>query len=305
MKGKRWFLLGVGLLMVMLWSVDANAYCWWKNEYFHVSTIDGQGANDLFKVFYGPMIVLHTYSTFWGPADAVIYYNCGGKQFTIVKWSGGMVADCNWGWFCVRAVGPPLRARPICALWTRNNVVVGWTGPILWQWPYLLNGEVTLMLENQWHHWIGDDYPPECPGDGKGGYVGGISPELVQYAVVTDTFALDQLNETLYTSLAWTDITDVVSQYENIANDSSIPAILGDVRQGDVVVVRMTLSGKEGTDGEGLTSEELFQFEYDHLQERETQVPVLTPVGLVILALLLMSAGTILFLRRRHRIVEA
>lgn len=245
----------------------------------HYTNTTGQTAYDLTKILWGNWTVNEAIHIPF-PSHTVTYHN----GFTIIHWYGATVPAGSGAYACFNGGSATPEARVLCAYWTdAAGNFIGGAMPVLGVGIYAVGGNAIAEVRHNWASWTGTGYPPQ-PGDGLGTPLGGITVSNVSYAICNVARPLEELNDGLLAdpTLTWVPLGGFSLSYGEMT-----PLDLGPIAAPEVVLLRFEAVGG------GQTTTEIIQF-------RAPSVPTVSEWGLIILTLLLLTAGTILVARRRR-----
>ncbi len=273
----------VAVMTGVLMGCSATALAYDCQEWLHNDS--GETAHDLTKILKGKHTIERTYpgNKF---KDVEVEYHSQ-QDITSVHFSGGTVEHCSWTDACFNTKeGPPVEV--IHAFWTDEygqkigNVVGVGTNA------YDSDGDVVVEVIHEWVDWTGTGYPIE-PNDGPGAPMGPITITDVRYAITDTVRPLEDLNNDLLDpnltpELTWVDVNGVTLNY-----GQSMPYNLGPLEASSVVLFRFMATG------EGHESVEMIQY-------REPIIPTVSEWGLIVMAVLLLTAGAFVIVQRRRRV---
>lgn len=209
-----------------------------------------------------------------------------GLGYTVIDCSGtdglhtGEVA--NGGTARVAFLGTAVRRRAevISAKWYSNAACTTYIAPYAEPVPFIgLTGNLSVTVEHGAEEWTDPDGP-------TGSALGTVYGRDVQYAIADYVRPLEDLNEDLFTSITWTDMDEC--DFELTTFGATDSCSLGALDPSDVVLLRF-YTGASGTDGY-----ELVQFRMSDLS-----IPTMTEWGVVVMTMLLLTAATIVYMRKR------
>jgi len=276
----------IGVTVCVLAASSTPALAWTVQQRYHNGT--GQTAYDLTKILKGYWnITAAIHDQF--AAHSVYHYYYNGQWYTIIHWYDGTVAHCQSTWACF-STSNHKRPKVLCVLWTdQNGYFIGPASavPAIGIGVDISGGSTIVTVGHDWANWTGDNYPPDS-GDTEGTALGTITVSNVYYAVTNVERPMVDLDEALYTDpgITWVPLTGFSLDY---GQTNAID--LGALNPQDVLLFRCAASAG------GETSEEIIQVALP-------TIPTVSEWGLIILTLLLLTAGTIVFARRR-RVVTA
>lgn len=270
----------VGVTVCVLAAGSTNALAWTVQQRYHNGT--GQTAHDLTKILEGWWTITDAIHDKFASHGVHHHYH-NGQWYTVIHWYDGSVEHCQWTWACFDTSNNQ-QPKVVEVLWTDlDSDFIGPAGPAVGVGVDWVAGNTVVTVGHDWASWTGDDYPPE-PGDGPGTPHGPITVSNVYYALTDVERPMAQLDEALYTdpSITWVPLSGFGLTYGQ-AN----PINLGALPSDRVLLFRCEAAG------EGATSQEIIQF-------RLAVIPTVSEWGLIVLVLLMLTAGTILFAKRRR-----
>lgn len=199
--------------------------------------------------------------------------------YTVIECTGGVVQPDGTARVAFVGTATSRRAEVICAKWYTDAACTAYpyyAEPV----PFVRIDDVfNMTVEHGAQEWTDPDGPP-------GPALGTIYGDDVQYAIADYFLPLEDLNEELFTSISWTDMNGCDFELASLGVTASCD--LGAIDENDVVLFRF-YTGPSGTD-----NYELVQFRLGELN-----IPTVSEWGLVAMTLLGLTAGTIVFMRRR------
>lgn len=252
---------------------------WVIQQMYHNDT--GETAYDLTKILSGHVNVVgaihHKFKKH--KVDHVF-------GLTVIHWYDGTVEPCEWTWACFWGTGP--KPTVLAAFWTREDgSIIGRAGPAISSGVGVREGGTFVDVGHDWCEWSGTGYPIE-EGDGCTDGLGEVDLTDVHYAITDVWRTMEELNEDLFTDrdIDWIALESGPINYEGTVS-YEIPQLAPE----DVLLFRF-----EATE-EVQTSREILQY------GKPRAIPAVSEWGVVVMVLLVLSAGTIVF--RRFRAVAA
>lgn len=277
----RWLAGVVFVAMVVGLSAPAALPVWINQKYTNNT---GQTAYDLTKGIRAeegcptPVLLYAHSDSFDQHEHSEAYEGC-----LKIRWYDGQVSNGNSSWFCAQVASGPIDMT--AAYWTdAGGSFIGIAGVSMWASYSNAGGNVILRARNTWRYWDDTVF---------GDTVGTVSGSQVYYALSDTLFALEALNENLFTdpSITWQSL----SNFNNLAPEQTASYDIGPQGFGKVVLFRFLVTGKDST-ATNYTTTEIAQFEIT------TPYPTMTQWGLIIFAGLFILALIFVIRRRRARL---
>jgi hypothetical protein len=279
------FVLAAFAASIMLIS-GAPAYAWQVNQ--HYKNLSGQTAYDMTKILVGQ----HTFTEamLGQPFNNFAQLQWGG--FTFGHWYNGSVAPGDYGHACFSTSSNP--APAFVALWTDiNGNFIGPAGPVMGVGVAFdtAQGLAAFEIDNEWHFWTGTKYPPSG-SDGLSAYVGPVTISNAAYAVNDTLLPIEKLDSTLFPTLTWHPLTDLVRTMDG-GTQATQTVYLGKQPTTKAVLLRFS------ADGAGKHSYYVVQ---ERCTKRPPPIPSLTNWGMAILIVLLIISAIMVFYRKKRAI---
>lgn len=198
---------------------------------------------------------------------------------------GTPVPPDGWVWACFNVSGQP---KPANAFWTdQNGNIIGMAAvEVTASGERDEQGNVWVRVGHSWIEWTGRRWPPST-GDALGAPLGPITGTDVYYAITNVRRSLEELNEARYDDpdIKWERLAD----FRLTSGGDPASYNLGRLSNRDFVLLRFVATA------ERIRTETIHQF------QPPSEIPTVSQWGLIIMAVLLVSAGAIV-IRRRQRI---
>lgn len=304
MNTKRITIIVVAVTLATLLASGNPALAWDVQEKIQNNT--GQDVYDLTKIveFVETGVVINAIENQLGKPNISPHTpSSGGPAKWIIHWGENpqglppdqrpSVPPDEWVWACFNASGTPKKAS---AFWTDEdgNKKPEPPPPIE---VYVSESRdqqdnVLVDVEHSWRDWTGTGWPPS-PDDDFGDPLGPITGTDVYFGIIDVNRPLEELNEDLYDDpdITWEQLDDF--QLDSVGDTASYN--LGKVSNSDFVILRFVASD-EGTQTETIT---IHQFQ----PSPPTRIPTVSQWGLIIMAMLLVTVGMIVIVRRRRQVV--
>lgn len=209
----------------------------------------------------------------------------GGGTVSIIHWAGGIpLEDGESVWGCFNAAGAPIVGS---AFWTDvdGNFIGVAAVEVYVSARTDETGNSWADVEHAWLDWTGTGFPPG-EADDFGDPMGPITGTDVFYAITDFLRPLEDLTEALYNDpkLTWVGLNSF--QLDNAGD--TVAYDLGMLTRKDVVLLRFVASGS------GISTPTIHQY------RAAQDIPTISEWGLMAMVLLVLTAGTIVFTRRRR-----
>lgn len=288
MNTKRITIIVVAVTLVTLLASGNTALAEWDVQEKCINNT-GQEAHDLTKIVQGTGIVTSAISNQLGDPNITTHEpTVNPVALSIIHWGPGGTPVPNGGsvWGCFNAEGSP---EPAVAYWTDEaGNFIGYAAiEVTVTEERDDDGSVWVNIEHTWRDWTGTGYPP-MPEDTLGEPLGPITGTNVYFGVTAVNRPLEELNEDRYDDpdITWEQLAD----FQLNSGGDTASYNLGRLSSRDFVLLRFVASG------EGIQTETIHQF------QPSPEVPTVSQWGLIVMAALLVSAGTIVIVRRRRRV---